>query len=145
MHGCQPALLQSENRWALAELGGDVWPTAGWAENNGWRCIAGWGRDGWDCWNGPYYMLYVRRDPADHRVATDCERDMTVWTFASREECVRHIDCLAFWHWCHHSESWVEGMPMFGTWEEIPAHLRGPYSSDRHEAPLNPIEEEHTR
>lgn len=136
-----PTPVQQVQHGAMSWPGDDGYDRMAWAENHGWKCISGWGRDGWDMLEWPYYCAYIWRDPAVPKVATDCEGDIDIWTFQTREECVKHLDCLAFWKWHTNGDSWVEGMPMFGTWEEIPTHLRGPYSSDRHESPINPVEE----
>jgi hypothetical protein len=86
------------------------------------------GLDGWDlgCW--PYVVVYHRHTGETWDLAECVEGDLTVYRYPTRERRDAATDCLAFWHWKHHGESWVAGVESV---DAAPGRLRGPFSWKR--------------
>lgn len=94
-----------------------------------WRPISSWGRDGWDLGDWPYVVISWRESEG-HELLYDVEGESTVYLYPTPELRTQATDELALFYWRAHSESWVEGIESV---EQMPAFLRGPYSSTRSE------------
>lgn len=108
--------------------GGDGYDVMEAAAHERWVAIPAWGRDGWDLGDWPYVVIYARRTPDAHQLVYYVEGDVTAYAYATREERNRAIDELAFFHWKHQGEPWVEGID---SPEQMPEHLCGPFSWSR--------------
>jgi hypothetical protein len=58
------------------------------------------------------------------------EGDVTMWSCPTKELRRAVIDEVAFFHWKHMHEEWVEG---YDSVDQLPPELRGPYGSQREE------------
>jgi hypothetical protein len=108
----------------------------GVGEENGWRAISAWGRDGWDLGDWPYVVYLFRdrvvepstldNDPATMAYERACyvEGDITIESFATAEDRERETDESALFYWRHQGASWLN---------RPEADLRGPYSRKRAE------------
>jgi hypothetical protein len=69
-----------------------------------------------------------RRTREGFELAYDVEGDITVYRYPTSE--LRHAatDSLAFWHWKHDDEDWVNGVESV---DAAPDRLRGPFSWER--------------
>lgn len=127
----RPYKIDAEAFWQIERMaGGDGYDAMEKAAEYKWVAVSGWGRDGWDFLEWPYYVGYVRNTPEGFEFATNCEGDVDVWRFPSRELRERAMDLWAFLSWERKSEKWVEGV----TADAIPGHLRGPFSWERLDA-----------
>lgn len=106
----------------------DGYDFIGAGQSNGWHLLAGWGADGWDLGSWPL-VVYLFRDSDGYERASYCEGDITIETFASREDRERSTDEAAFWYWRHEDEEWIRGIPE----GEEPDRLRGQFSRGRSE------------
>lgn len=128
--------------------GDDGYDRMGFAQNAGWTPIAAWGRDGWDLGSWPLVCVYFRTraaapcaahapdtaggcticiQPVFER-AVDVEGDVTVEQYETRDERDQATDETALFYWLADGAEWLEGA---ATLEQMPAHLRGPFSWDR--------------
>jgi hypothetical protein len=98
------------------------------ARGRGWSAVASWGLDGWDLGAWPLVVISHRHNPAGFELAYDVEGDITVYRYPTRELRDRATDCLAFWHWKHSHEDWVDGVEYV---DVAPDRLRGPFSWER--------------
>jgi hypothetical protein len=111
--------------------GDDGYDTMEPAARKGWEAIPAWGLSGWDLGSWPYVVIY-HRDTADTwQLAEYCEGDLTVYSYPTRELRDVATDCIAFWHWKHNEESWIDGIESV---ELAPDRLRGPFSWRRLDA-----------
>ncbi len=125
-----------ETFWDVARMRGDTgYDVMEPARAHGWEAIPGWGLDGWDLGSWPVRRLPPRRRPRVG-LAEYVEGDLTVYRYPTRELRDAATDCLTFWHWKHHGESWVAGVESV---DAAPDRLRGPFSWRR----LNEWKEEH--
>jgi hypothetical protein len=117
--------------WLAAQLAGDDgYDRIEIARARGWDAIPAWGRDGWDLGSWPLVVIFHRHRAGAYELAENVEGDATVWRFPTRELRDAATDLLAFTHWQHEGEDWVDG---YATAADAPDHLRGPYSRDRTE------------
>ena len=116
------------------QYSGDGYDYMGEAEKLGWHALSGWGKDGWDLLDWPYYICFirVRKENPSYEVGTYCEHDLTYHVFTEEREFYAHIDQLALWSWRHHSEPWITE---YAEGEE-PDYLKGPYAKDERRAAL---------
>lgn len=105
---------------------GDGYSFSEVAARHGYRAVAGWGRDGWDLLDWPHYMLFVKGSRPDgvFDLLTYCEGDLWHGQYIGADDLYGAIDVIAFDHWKHQGEEWVEKLDA----ANIPEHLRGPYS-----------------
>ncbi len=95
---------------------------------DGWRPVAGWGRDGWDLGSWPYAVV-VHYDSDDrYGLGTYVEGDVSMASFSSREERDAATDRVAAFHW-RHDDSGPEDLP--NSDDDLAPHHRGPYSPAR--------------
>jgi hypothetical protein len=121
--------IAEEAFWSAARMrGDDGYDIMEPARARRWRAIPGWGRDGWDLGSWPLVVIYHRHINDAWQLAYYVEGDLAVYSYPSRALRDAATDCLAFWHWLHAGESWVDGI---ATVDDAPAHLRGPFSWDR--------------
>jgi len=97
------------------------------AVQKGWRAIAGWGSDGWTLGSWPYVIIFHRDQEGQYDLAYYVEGDVTMYRCPTKELRNQVTDELAFFHWKHRDEEWVDG---YDTVEQLPADLRGPYRED---------------
>lgn len=122
-----PFKVPAETFWEIARFAGDGYDRADLARTRGWSAQYNWGQDGWDFLEPPYYMGYIRDTDDGFEFATNCEGDVDVWRFPTKELREQAMDLWAFLNWERKGESWVQGV----TADAIPDHLRGPFSWDR--------------
>lgn len=100
------------------------------AEDDGWRAIPGWGRDGWDLGDWPYVIIYKRDVPGEYQLQQITEGDHTAYSFGTAEDRDAAIDYLFLWYSAGQDWSPVtyEGRAMLdeGTLT-VPDRYRGPY------------------
>lgn len=114
------------------------------AAEEGWLCVPGWARDGFDLGNWPYVAFYVRNrgteDPQRYQMQTIVEGDHDVYGFASQAEREAAIDYLFIWYGL--GREYEEWMALGPAWRDseagraaldagllaVPARLRGPFS-----------------
>ena len=91
--------------------------------------VASWGRDGWDLGSWPLVVIATGEVDGRHVLAVYVEGDVYVSTFATAAELVAAVDLEAF-HWW---ESLGNGPDLTGyeRLSELPAELRGPFSTAR--------------
>jgi hypothetical protein len=82
-----------------------------------------------------YVVVYHRHVGDAWELAEYVEGDLTVYRYPTCDLRAAATDCLAFWHWKNHDESWVVGVDNVDT---APDRLRGPFSCSR----LNASKEE---
>ena len=100
------------------------------AEAKGWKTLASWGADGWDLGEWPY-LVYARRDGEVFELASYCEGDTRVETYATKEERDAAIDEAALFTWRrdpekHGLEKEIAAIEAGGP---VPERLTGPYRS----------------
>ena len=110
--------------------GGDGYDVMVAAATEQWAAIPAWGRDGWDLGDWPYVIVYARRTPEAFELVYYVEGDVTAYAYETAEDRAAAIDELAFFHWRNQGESWVAGIESH---EQMPDHLRGPFSWKRAE------------
>lgn len=121
--------VQPEPFWGIATLrGDDGYDRMERARPRGWAAIPSWGRDGWDLGSWPYVVISHRNTEDGYELAYNVEGDITVYRYPTAELRDRATDYLAFWHWKHAEEPWVEGVDNI---DMAPKHLRGPFSWKR--------------
>ena len=118
--------VEPEPFWRGASLLGDGYDVMGAAErkSQGWRVVAGWGKDGYDLGSWPLVMVFFRQRDRRFEIAYYVEGDVTCYSAPTEEIRDAITDELAFLHWKYHGESWVEG---YESVEQLPDELRGPY------------------
>ena len=128
--------------WAAAKLrGDDGYDRIELARTHGWKAIPSWGLDGWDLGSWPLVVISWRESRGwdqecyDHvdrfYLAYNVEGDVTVYRYPSSELREAATDYLAFWHWKHDDEPWVQGIESV---DVAPDRLRGLFSWARLEA-----------
>lgn len=114
--------------------GDNGYDAIGSARKAGWKARASWGRNGWDLGSWPLVVFFFRENGGPGKVVYELaqyvEGDLTVWTFPTDELRSEAVDRMAFWWWRNEGESWVSGLDI----DDIPDHLRGPFSWARCEA-----------
>lgn len=110
------------------------------AGKQGWRAIAGWGRDGWDLGDWPYVVIYTReraetpelqlRD-AKWELQVIVEGDHSVYRFDSEEDRTAALDYMFLWYAA--GEDWAplkyEDRERLDAGElEVDGKFRGPFS-----------------
>jgi hypothetical protein len=121
------------NFWkGLLMLGGDGYDDMELAEKHGWHSIPVWGKDGWNLGSWPLVIVFHRNLKKDgetlYQVIEYVEGDVTMWSCPTKELRQQVIDELAFFHWKHTMEEWVEG---YDSVDQLPDALRGPYGRQR--------------
>ncbi len=97
---------------------GDGYEWMGRMHRSGWRPLASWGKDGWDFGEWPYMAYLVARSGGRSMLASYCEGDVCVYTFASEDDRSAWIDREALAQWRREGADWLDR----------PAEdLRGPY------------------
>ena len=111
--------------WQAAWRYGDGYDVMGQAERkmHGLRVVSSWGRVGYDLGSWPLVMVFFR-ERKGYEIAYYVEGDVVC--YAAPTEAIREaiVDGIAFFHWKHQGESWVEG---YESVERVPENLRGPY------------------
>jgi len=109
------------------------------AEKAGLKPIAGWGQDGWDLLDWPYYVLAAGKLPAGavpegptekFVYLTYCEGDLTLAEFDTKAELYAGIDELAVWFWRSRPDRGPKQITEFAKdlpVDQLPAWMRGPY------------------
>jgi hypothetical protein len=115
--------------WRVAQVrGDDGHDRMKAAGGRGWRAVPSWGIDGWDLGVWPLVVISHRRSADGFELAYDVEGDITVYQYPTRELRDAATDCLAFWHWKHHPQEWVDGVERV---DAAPDRLRGAFSWER--------------
>lgn len=115
--------------WSVSQLrGDDGYDRIEAAATRGWHPVPSWGGDGWDLGSWPLAVISHRHTPEGYELAYNVEGDITVYRYPTRELRDAATDCLAFWHWKHDAEPWVEGIDSV---DVAPDYLRGPFSWSR--------------
>jgi hypothetical protein len=122
--------VPSEGFWELGYLV-DGYDRQSLARKHWWLAVPAWGRDGWNLGSWPLVTIYTREAPDGFYLAENVEGDVTTYRFDMIEERDAATDALAFFHWKWASEEWVDGIDSA---QDMPDHLRGPYSRARTEA-----------
>jgi hypothetical protein len=119
-----------EGFWQLSQMrGDDGYDRMEAGGGRGWQAVPSWGLDGWDLGAWPLVIISHRRTAGGgFELAYDVEGDITVYRYPTRELRDAATDCLAFWHWKHDGEPWVDGVERVDT---APDRLRGPFSWER--------------
>jgi hypothetical protein len=121
--------LDPEAFWRLTQMrGDDGYDRMEAARGRGWQAVPSWGLDGWDLGAWPLVVIFHRRTGNGFELAYDVEGDITVYRYPTRELRDAATDCLAFWHWKHDQEEWVDNVELV---DNAPDRLRGPFSSER--------------
>lgn len=110
--------------WQSTWVYGDGYAVIEKAEACGWHVIASWGKAGYDLGSWPLVMVFHRALPDTYELVEYCEGDVTMYQCPTREVRTAIIDEIAFYHWKHNSEPWIEG---YETVDQLPDELRGPY------------------
>ena len=123
------------NFWkGLIMLGGDGYDDMELAEKHGWHPISAWGKEGWNLGSWPLVIVFYRNlkkeDEILYQVIEYVEGDVTMWSCPTKELRQQVTDELAFFHWKHMHEEWVEG---YDSVDQLPPELRGAYGSQREE------------
>ncbi len=126
---CAQYRVASEPFWKLAQIRGeDGYDRIEMARTRGWTAIPSWGLEGWDLGTWPLVVIFHRQSADGFELAYNVEGDVTVYRYPTREVRDTATDCLAFWHWKHYSEDWVDGVESI---DAAPDRLRGSFSWDR--------------
>lgn len=126
---CVQYRVAPEVFWHLAQIRGeDGYDCIKAAQPHGWRAVPSWGLEGWDLGDWPLVVISHRRTSLGFELAYHVEGDITVYRYPTRELRDAATDCLAFWHWKHDGEDWVDGV---GSVDIAPDRLRGPFSWER--------------
>jgi hypothetical protein len=126
---CVQYQVAPEPFWQLAQIRGeDGDDRIEKARPYGWCAVPSWGLDGWDLGTWPLVVILHRQSADGFELAYDVEGDVTVYRYPTRELRDAATDCLAFWHWKHHSAEWVEGEDNI---DAAPDRLRGRFSWER--------------
>jgi hypothetical protein len=110
--------------WQITWVYGDGYNVIERAEARGWRVIAAWGKAGYDLGSWPLVIVFHRNMPNAYELVEYCEGDVTMYKCPTCEVRNAITDEIAFFHWKHKSEPWVED---YETVEQLPNELRGPY------------------
>src|SRR5947199_3624778 len=124
------------NFWkGLLMLGGDGYDDMELAKKHGWHAIPAWGKEGWNLGSWPlvigFYRNLKKEDAMLYQVIEYVEGDVTMWSCPTKELRQQVTDELAFFHWKHTKEEWVEG---YDSVDQLPDALRGPYGRQREQA-----------
>lgn len=137
----RPFRVEPEPFWTIAQMrGDDGYDRMELARHRGWHAIPSWGRDGWDLGSWPLVVILHRHTEAGYELAYDVEGDISVYRYPTRELLDAATDVLAFFHWKHDGEPWVDGVESV---DDAPLHLRGPFSRRRLEETGPSDSEEH--
>jgi len=118
--------------WTLAKLrGDDGFDRIELAIAHRWTAIPSWGLSGWDLGSWPWVVIFHRATRHAYELAHNIEGDVTTYRYPARALRDIATDYLAFVHWKDAGESWVDAVENV---DLAPAHLRGPFSSERFEA-----------
>lgn len=115
----------------------DGYAFIGVAEEAGFKPIAGWGQDGWDLLEWPYYCLVAGKEGEKWVYLTYSEGDLQMEEFDTKAELYAGIDELAVWNWrsrgtgpdllAEQDKVYADqGVPLMPA-SELPAWMRGPY------------------
>ncbi len=110
--------------WKSASMLGDGYDVLERAQKRGWHLIGSWGKSGYDLGSHPYVMIYHANQDGIFYLVYYVEGDVTMYACPTKEIREQVTDELAFFHWKHQEESWVEG---YETSADLPEELRGPY------------------
>jgi hypothetical protein len=126
---CTQYQIAPEAVWQLSQVcGQDGYERMNIARARGWTAIPSWGLEGWDLGAWPLVIIFHRHSADSFELAYDVEGDVTVYRYPTRELRDAATDCLAFWHWKHDSEDWVDSVESI---DAAPDRLRGSFSWDR--------------
>lgn len=126
---CAQYRIAPEAIWQISQVRGqDGYERMNTARAHGWAAIPSWGLEGWDLGAWPLVIIFHRQSADSFEFAYDVEGDVTVYRYPTRELRDAATDCLAFWHWKHDSEDWVDGVESI---DAAPDRLRGSFSWDR--------------
>ncbi len=119
--------VRPEQFWsALPLFGGDGYDDMDFAQKKDWRAIGDWGKPGYNLGTWPYVIIFFRDREERFDVIEYVEGDVTMWSCPTQEIREAVTNELAFFHWKHKSEPWVE---LYASVDELPDDLRGPYRS----------------
>jgi hypothetical protein len=110
--------------WQSIWVYGDGYDAMTAANRKGYREIAAWGKAGYGLGDWPLVIVFHRNMPTCYELVEYVEGDVTMYTCPTRELRNSITDEIAFFHWKHKSEPWVEG---YETVDQSPNELRGPY------------------
>ncbi len=117
--------VEPEPLWQrLLVSGVDGYSAISLAEKREWHAQGSWGRDGWNLGSWPYIIIFFRDREECYEVSEYVEGDVTIYACPTQELRDAITDELAFFHWKHRSEKWVDD---YDSVEQLPAELRGPY------------------
>jgi len=126
---CTQYRVAPEPFWQLAQIHGeDGYDRIEMAQTHGWRAVPSWGLEGWDLGTWPLVVIFHGQSADGFELAYDVEGDVTVYRYPTRELRDAATDCLAFWHWKHDGEDWVDGVESI---DAAPNRLRGSFSQKR--------------
>lgn len=129
---CEQYRVAPEAFWHLAQMRGeDGYDRIKTAQQHGWRAVPSWGIEGWGLGAWPLVVISHRHTARGFDLAYNVEGDVTIYRYPTRELRDAATDCLAFWHWKHAGEDWVDGVESI---DAAPDHLRGPFSQKRRTA-----------
>lgn len=126
---CAQYRIAPEAVWQISQVcGQDGYERIDAVSSRGWTAIPSWGLEGWDLGAWPLVIIFHRHSAEGFELAYDVEGDATVYQYPTRELRDAATDCLAFWHWKHYCEDWVDGVESI---DAAPDRLRGSFSWDR--------------
>jgi hypothetical protein len=127
--------------------GGDGYDVMSAVEAVGWKAVAGWGSDGWDMLDWPYYVAYVRNERGfaanvmHYQLVTWCEGDVTAWQFPTQDARRECLDALFVLLHISRGATFIPQLDAVdaeavrnGDLSSVPDHCRGPYGSHRETA-----------
>jgi len=119
-------IVEPDALWEQAYVFGDGYDVMEAAEEQGWKALSSWGKDGWDLGSWPLVIVFVRNVAGKFAIVEYVEGDVTQWSCPSKLMQQQIIDGLAFFHWKHSDQAWVKD---YESIDEVPldAELRGPY------------------
>ena len=121
--------VASDPFWeGLRLLGGDGYDDMEMAAKRGWQTISAWGKAGWNLGSWPLVIVFFRTWKGWYEVAEYVEGDVTTYKCPTKALRNEVTDEIAFFHWKHRSESWVQG---YESVTQLPSDLRGPYRQDQ--------------
>ena len=91
--------------------------------------VASWGRDGWDLGRWPLVVIATGEVDGRHVLAVYVEGDVYVSHFATAVDLTDAVDLEAF-HWWEQLGNGPD-VSGYSTLAEVPAELRGPFSTAR--------------
>lgn len=119
--------IEPERAWQENWRYGDGYNVMGLVGAIEWYAVGAWGKKGYDLGSWPYVIIFFRDKEDDYGLVYYVEGDVTQYKCPTKEIREQITDGIAFWHWRHDDEEWVQD---YGTVDQLPAELRGPYGGD---------------